>query len=44
MIHAIIVRDPAMFELIRRKTEAKKVPLTHIPYEIYAQGNIRIAG
>lgn len=44
MIHAIIVRDPAVFALIRQKTETKKVPLTHIPYEIYAHGNIRIVG
>lgn len=44
MIHAIIVRDPAIFQLIKEQIGAKKVPITGIPYEMYAEGNTRIIG
>lgn len=44
MLHAIIVSDPSIFSLIQKQTEARKVPLSHIPYEIYSHGNIRIIG
>ena len=44
MIHAVIVRDPTIFGLIKVQTEAKKVPLTDVPYKVYAHGNIRIIG
>lgn len=44
MIHVVIVRDPVIFQLIREQTEAKKVPLKDLFYEVYSQGNIRIIG
>lgn len=44
MIHAVIVRDPVIFQLIQEQTEAKKVPLTKLPYQVYSHGNIRIVG
>lgn len=44
MIHAIIVRDPVVFKLVREQVEAKKIPLSHLSYEVYAQGNIRLVG
>lgn len=44
MIHAVIVRDPAVFQLLQEQTGAKKVPLTSISYEVYSHGNIRIIG
>lgn len=44
MIHIVIVRDPIIFQLILSQTEAKKVPLKDLSYEVYSQGNIRIIG
>lgn len=44
MIHAVIIRDPNIFNLVREQTEAKKVPLPGLPYQVFAHGNIRIVG
>lgn len=44
MIHAIIVRDPAIFNLIIAQTEAKKVSLPNLSYQVFSHGNIRIIG
>jgi len=44
MLHTVIVRDPAIFSFIQSQTEAKKVPLSHLPYEVFSHGNIRIVG
>ena len=44
MLHTIIIQDPSIFRLMQEKTEAKKVPLSHISYEMYSHGNIRIVG
>lgn len=44
MLHTIIVRDPEIFGLILKQTGAKKVPLSEIPYQVRAHGNIRIIG
>lgn len=44
MIHVVIVRDPVVFGLIQKQTEAKKVPLPNLPYQIFSQGNVRIIG
>lgn len=44
MIHAVIVRDPVIFQFIQEQTEAKKVPLTKLSYQVYSHGNIRIVG
>ncbi|NDK19819.1 hypothetical protein GW819_03185 [Candidatus Gracilibacteria bacterium] len=44
MLHTIIVHDPVIFKLIKEQTEAKKVPLLNLPYEVFSQGNIRIIG
>lgn len=42
MIHVVIVRDSAIFRFIQKQTEAKKVPLSGLSYQVFAQGNIRI--
>lgn len=44
MIHIMIVRDPVIFRLIQTQTDAKKVPLPGVSYEVFSQGNIRIIG
>jgi len=44
MIHIVIVRDPVVFGLIKEQTEAKKVPLANLSYEVFSHGNIRIVG
>lgn len=44
MIHAIIVRDPTIFQIIQKQIGAKKVPLSGLPYQTYAHGNIRMIG
>lgn len=44
MLHIVIVRDPMIFRLIKKQTEAKKVPIAGLPYQVFSQGNIRIVG
>jgi len=44
MLHIVIVRDPLIFQSILKQTEAKKVPLSGIPYQVFSHGNIRIVG
>ena len=44
MLHTVIVRDPLIFQSILGQTEAKKVPLSGLPYQVFSHGNIRIVG
>lgn len=44
MLHTVIVRDPLIFQSILKQTEAKEVPLSGIPYQVFSHGNIRIVG
>ena len=44
MLHTIIVRDNAIFQLMCTQTGAKKIPSSHALYSIYAIGNTRLIG
>lgn len=44
MIHTVIIRDDTLFRSFIALTEAQKVPLSLVPYEVYLGEGIRIIG